>query len=161
MRDGQPVSFVAFSLHDVEDCFNQVELVSFQEKKTFKEGKTEVKVMAIPSGNSVGGSAWHFKYNNLKIMYAVDIFDKQTPISVPMQPAAYKGANLMISNGFVQPEMYGNLQAKVFNFVSEEKLRNRLEEVLLDRNGCVLLPISNKNRILHMLILLEQLFFKS
>lgn len=67
----------------------------------------------------------------------------------------------MISNGFVQPEMYGNLQAKVFNFVSEEKLRNRLEEVLLDRNGCVLIPISNKNRILHMLILLEQLFFKS
>lgn len=42
--------------------------------------------------------------------------------------------------------------------MSEEKLRNRLEEVLTARQGQMLLPISNKNRIIHMLILLEQIF---
>ena len=46
-------------------------------------------------------------------------------------------------------------QSKVYNYVNEEKLRNRLEEVLIDMQGNVMLPISSKNRILHMLVLLE------
>jgi cleavage and polyadenylation specificity factor subunit 2 len=155
IKDGKPVLFNAYNLHDVENCFRIVELVSFQEKKSLKEGNTEIVVMAIPSGNSVGGSAWNIWFNHLKIVYAVDINDKQTPISVPMQPSAYKGANLMISNGYIVPELYGSTQTKVYNFVNEDKLLKRLEDVLIDRMGNMLIPISNKNRILHMLILLE------
>ena len=74
---------------------------------------------------------------------------------------AFKGANLMITNGYIMPELYGSVANKVYNYVNEDKLRNRLEEVLIDRQGKVLLPISNKNRILHMLVLLEQLFSKN
>jgi hypothetical protein len=50
---------------------------------------------------------------------------------------------------------------KFYNYVNEEKLRNRLEDVLVDLTSQVLIPITSKNRIIHMLVLLEQLFTKS
>ena len=50
---------------------------------------------------------------------------------------------------------------RIYNYVNEEKLRNRLEDVLIDMQGQVMIPITSKNRILHMLVLLEQIFSKS
>ena len=50
---------------------------------------------------------------------------------------------------------------RIYNYVNEEKLRNRLEDVLVDLAGQVMIPIASKNRILHMLVLLEQIFSKS
>ena len=67
----------------------------------------------------------------------------------------------MISNGYIMPELYGTPANKIYNYVNEDKLRNRLEEVLIDRQGKVLIPVSNKNRILHMLVLLEHIFTKN
>ena len=50
---------------------------------------------------------------------------------------------------------------RIYIYVNEEKLRNRLEDVLVDLAGQVMIPITSKNRILHMLVLLEQIFSKS
>jgi hypothetical protein len=38
--------------------------------------------------------------------------------------------------------------AKTYKFLSEDKLRLRLEKVLVDQNGQILIPISDKNMIL-------------
>jgi Cft2 family RNA processing exonuclease len=65
---------------------------------------TQIILRALPSGNSVGGTAWHIQYNNLNIIYAVDLNDKETPISLPLHFSVFKGANLLISNGYVLPE---------------------------------------------------------
>jgi Cft2 family RNA processing exonuclease len=70
-------------LHDVEEVFAQVELVSFQERKCLHSGKTEITLKALPSGNSVGGTAWNIVYNHLAILYCIDLNDKETPISLP------------------------------------------------------------------------------
>lgn len=67
----------------------------------------------------------------------------------------------MISNGYIQPLQNGTIVSKFFNYVNEEKLRNRLEDILVDLSSQVLIPITSKNRIIHMLVLLEQLFTKS
>ena len=59
-----------------------------------------------------------------------------------------EGANLLITNGYYTPIMYDIKVNKILNYVSEEKLKNRLEHSLLDPNGIVLIPISSKCRIL-------------
>lgn len=67
----------------------------------------------------------------------------------------------MITNGYIAPIQNGLKMSKLYNYVNEEKLKNRLEHILLDPSGQVLIPISSKNRILHMLVLLEHLFSRS
>ena len=57
----------------MEESFEQIELVSYQEKKRLVEGQTEIVLKALPSGNSVGGTAWHIEYNKLSIIYAIDL----------------------------------------------------------------------------------------
>lgn len=103
----EPAKFELFDLQNVEECFKLIDLVSYQEKKTLREGNTEVVINAVPSGSSIGGSAWHIIYNNLNIIYAMDVFDRETPISIPMEPKNFKGANLMITNSYILPELYG------------------------------------------------------
>lgn len=93
--------FKCFNLKHVEKVFEKIELVSFQERKKLKGEDTEIILRAMPSGNSVGGTAWHIMYNNLSIIYAVDLNDKETPISLPLNSLAFKGANLMITNGYI------------------------------------------------------------
>lgn len=85
--DGQRsgyVDFDYFTLHDVEKAFENIELVSYQEIKKLTVGDTHVILKALPSGNSVGGTAWHIEYNKLSIIYALDINDQETPISLPL-----------------------------------------------------------------------------
>ena len=130
-HSSSPIDFTAYSLEDVEQCFLQIELVSFQEKKFLNRGETGVVVKAISSGNSVGGCAWHLGFNHLTVIYAMDLNDKETPVSQPMQPFTFKGANLMITNGF-SDALPNQIGSKVLNYVNEEKLRNRLEEVCVD-----------------------------
>ena len=141
--------------------------MSYQERKRLTSQDTEVILKALPSGNSVGGTAWHLEYNKLSIIYALDLHDKETPISLPLQFALFKGANLMITNGYIQPLQNGMRINRIYNYVNEEKLRTRLEDVLfemsaaVDRAGQVMIPITSKNRILHMLVLLDDIVAKS
>ena len=88
-------------MQDVEEGFEKIELVSYQERKRLTSGDTEVILKALASGNSVGGTAWHLEYNKLSIIYALDLNDKETQISLPLQSPLFKGANLMITNGYI------------------------------------------------------------
>ena len=101
--DNKPkyVEFDHFTLQNVEEGFEKIELVSYQERRRLSSGDTEVILKALPSGNSVGGTAWHLEYNKLSIIYALDLNDKETPISLPLQFPLFKGANLMITNGYI------------------------------------------------------------
>ena len=67
----------------------------------------------------------------------------------------------MISNTYFKPQISGLRLSKVYNYVSEEKLKSMLESVLVDMKGSVIIPVSSKNRILHLLVLLETIFNKS
>jgi hypothetical protein len=42
--------------------------------------------------------------------------------------------------------------------LSEEKLKGKLEKVLVDMGGQILIPISDKNMIMQCLVTLEQIF---
>ena len=47
---------------------------------------------------------------------------------------------------------------KSYKFLSEDKLRIKLEKVLVHNGGQIMIPISDKNRILQCLITLENMF---
>ena len=68
--------FTAYSLQDVEGAFNQVQLVSFDERKRLKVKDTELIVSPIISGHSLGGTAWKIEYNKLNLFYALELNDK-------------------------------------------------------------------------------------
>ena len=88
-------------MEDVENVFENVDLVSFQERRSLVRGDTEIIIKALPSGNSVGGTAWHLEYNKLSIIYAFDLNDKETPITHSLKFNLFRGANLMITNGYI------------------------------------------------------------
>mmetsp|Transcript_41983 Transcript_41983/g.64287 ORF Transcript_41983/g.64287 Transcript_41983/m.64287 type:complete len:160 (-) Transcript_41983:1683-2162(-) len=150
-----------FMLDDIEESFEAIDLVSFHERKKLAVDGQEIILRALESGNSVGGTAWQLEFNNLSVIYAIDLNDKETSLSPPVNFSAFQGANIMISNSYFKPVLNGMRVPKVFNYVSEEKLKNRLEDVLVDFKGSILIPVSSKNRILHLLVLLENIFTKS
>jgi Cft2 family RNA processing exonuclease len=55
-------------LSDV-DIFEGIELVSFNENRKLKGIETEINISALPSGNSIGGTAWRIEYNKQVIIY--------------------------------------------------------------------------------------------
>lgn len=151
-----------FSLKDVETAFEEIELVAYEEIKKLKIGNTSLIIKAISNGSSVGGAAWHIDYNSLSIIYGIDIFEQEiSPIAFPIKTKYFEGANILISNGYINPIQSGVKLRKVYNYVNEEKLKSRLEDVLMDPNSLVLIPISSKSKIIHMLVLLENIFSRS
>lgn len=125
--------------------------------------ETELILSALPSGNSIGSACWKVEYNKQIIIYAMELNDRPLHITVPMKFDDFNNANILISNAYVnphtlKPQLKAQAPAKVFQFMSEEKLRVKLEKVLIDHSAQVLIPLSDKNRILQCLILLENLF---
>jgi len=51
--------------------------VSFNENKRLKVKDTELIVSAVPSGNSIGGTAWKIEFQKQTILYGLDLNDKQ------------------------------------------------------------------------------------
>ena len=140
----------------MEKAFDRVELVSFNENRMIKLKDTELILSALPSGSSIGGCCWKIEYNKQVVVYAVELNDRPLYITKPMKFDELKFSHVMISNGFISPKKYK--QSRVYQFISEEKLRMKMEKVLVDNGGQILLPISDKNRILQCLIMLENMF---
>jgi len=121
---------------------------------TTAEEETEIIISAHPSGSSIGGTCWKIEYNKQLIVYAVDMNDVPLTISVPMMRLAdFKNANILITNGFhkthaLLDQHLVSTAVKSYKFLSEDKLRLKLEKVLVDANGQILIPMSDKNMIL-------------
>jgi Cft2 family RNA processing exonuclease len=92
----------------VEAAFEKIELVSFNENRRIKVRDTELMLSALPSGNSIGGTAWKIEYNKQVIIYAVDLNDKPLNITHPMKFDDFKNANLLITNAYITPTSAGN-----------------------------------------------------
>lgn len=153
-------NFNRFSLQDVEKVFEKVELVSFHENRKVALRDTELLLSALPSGHAIGGACWKIEYNKQTILYAMDLNDKPMPITHPMKFDDFANVNLLITNAYVTPFKATKKTgvAKVFQFVSEEKLKFKIEKVLVDHEASLLIPISDKNRVLQVLMLLENIF---
>ncbi len=51
-------------------------MISFDERKRIKKNDTELILSAIPSGNSIGGSALKIEFNKIQIFYAIELNDQ-------------------------------------------------------------------------------------
>lgn len=101
---------------------------------------------ALPSGNSMGGTVWKIEYNKQNIMYGLDINDKPLNITHPMKNEDFKNAFILITNSYITP--LKGPSSKIYTFVSQEKLRLRLEKVFVEGVAQVLMPCTSKNGIL-------------
>ncbi|CDW72718.1 cleavage and polyadenylation specificity factor subunit 2-like [Stylonychia lemnae] len=155
-------NFEYFSLQDVERAFERIEQVSYNENRKIRVRETELILSALPSGNSIGGACWKIEYNKQVIIYAVELNNKPLNITVPMKFDDFKNANILISNLYLTPKSIKSNQkgqaSKIYQYLSQEKLRLKLEKVLVDHQGSILIPLSDKNRILQCLITLENMF---
>lgn len=106
--------------------------------------ETEITLSAHPSGSAIGGACWKIEYNKQLIVYAIDMNDVPLTISVPMMRFAdFKNANILITNGYLKPKMQvpdasklvSGASIKNYKFLSEDKLRLKLEKVLVDLGG--------------------------
>ena len=128
--------------------------------------ETEIILSAHPSGSAIGGTCWKIEYNKQLIVYAVDMNDVPLTISVPMMRFSdFKNANILITNSYYKPKvqlpnngLVSTGSSKSYKFLSDEKLKSKLEKVLVDLGGQILIPISDKNMIMQCLITLEQIF---
>lgn len=172
----------AYSLQNVEGAFSNIQLVSFNENKRLKikDLDTELIVSAIPSGNSIGGTAWKIEFQKQTILYGLELNDKTAQITPPIHMENFKNVNILITNGYIQhysvfepsqeeaalseesklgPADTGN--GKIAQFVSEERLKVKVEQAILETHSQILIPCSSKNKILALLLTLEDLFDKN
>ena len=96
--------FGTYSLQNVEGAFSNIQLVSFNENKRLKikDSDTELIVSAIPSGNSIGGTAWKIEFQKQTILYGLELNDKTAQITPPLQLDNFKNVNILITNGYLQ-----------------------------------------------------------
>jgi Cft2 family RNA processing exonuclease len=66
----------------------------------------------------------------------------------------FVNANLFITNGYLNYSKEG----KQFSEVTESRLKQKIEKVLIEQQGQVLIPCSSKSKILEILLLLEEMF---
>ena len=92
--------FTTYGLENVEGAFSQIQFVAFGESKRLKKGETELLVQAIPSGHSIGGTAWKVEFQKQTILYGLELNDKQLQITPPLQPDHFKNVNIFITNAY-------------------------------------------------------------
>lgn len=134
--------FDTFSLQNVEGAFGNIQLVSFNENKRLKIKDTELIVSAVPSGNSIGGTAWKIEFQKQTILYGLELNDKNAQITPPIHQDNFKNVNILITNAYlqnysvfepvsedIQPDesSSGIKQGKISQFVSEERLKAKVE----------------------------------
>ena len=106
--------------------------------------------------------------------------DKTAQITPPIHMDNFKNVNILITNGYLQhysvfepsqeeaalseesklgPADTGN--GKIAQFVSEERLKVKVEQAILETHSQILIPCSSKNKILALLLTLEDLFDKN
>jgi len=55
----------------------------------------------VPSGNSIGGSALKIEFNQLLVVYAIDLNDKLQQLTPPLQAEKYFNAHVLLTNGYM------------------------------------------------------------
>jgi Cft2 family RNA processing exonuclease len=72
-----------------------------------------------------------------------------------MQATKFQNAFVIITNGWCN---FANVEGKQHHSILEMRLRAKIEKVLMENHGQILIPCSSKSKILELLQLLENLF---
>ena len=89
--------FDMFSLKDVQNACANIELVAFDELKKIGD----ISFCAFPSGSSIGGSCFRFEVHKQTLVYAVDIYDKQSLLTQPFCATRLANTTIMVTNAYL------------------------------------------------------------
>ncbi len=81
----------SFTLDDIDHCFERVSLVKYSEEKIIRRevknlpkvsrmNSADLRLSALPSGRTVGGSSWLVSYGAATVIYAVGINTKKESV---------------------------------------------------------------------------------
>ena len=56
----------------------------------------------MPSGNSIGGTAWKVEFQKQTILYGLELNDKTQQITTPINQDNFKNLNILITNAYLQ-----------------------------------------------------------
>ncbi len=72
-------------------------------------------------------------------------------MSPPLQADKFYNSSILITNGYINY----NREGKQYHSVLEDRLKTKIEKVLLDQQGQIMIPCSSKSKILDLLLILE------
>jgi hypothetical protein len=106
-------------------------------------------------------------------MYALELNDKPLQITPPFQLEKFKNVNILITNGYLNASNNpskisltnpdsgtGELcsSGKMTQYVSEERLKAKVEAAILEKQSQILIPCSSKNKVIALMLMLENMF---
>lgn len=127
--DSSPI----FSIEDIDNAFADVIPVSFHQPKTLNINDTEFVICALNAGYSLGGAIWRITYRAHKLIYAIDVNDKNESITEPLRMHELKDAHYLITNTYIDPFKDGKNKTQLIKQdLSKYRLRYHITKTLLD-----------------------------
>lgn len=125
-------NFDVFSIEDIDEAFAAVNPVNFSQKWELNIKDSVFSITALNAGYSLGGAIWMIIFNCHKLIYAIDVNDKNECITEPLQVDELRDAYCLITNTYVAPSIDGVKKcSNIQPYLSKERLKYHIETTIL------------------------------
>jgi len=133
MSQKQMHDFKLFGIEDIDEAFERVIPVSFHQKRSIVLKNTTFTIDALNAGYSLGGAIWVINYLVHKLIYAIDVHDKNENISEPLLMDELRDAHFLITNTYIAPSIDGKKKiSRIIPDLSKDRLKYQIKSTLLD-----------------------------
>lgn len=124
--------FDLFSIEDIDEAFADVKPVSFHQKRPITVNDSTFTITALNAGYSLGGAIWVIKFMMHKLIYAIDVNDKNESITEPLQISELRDAHFLVTNTYIAPSIDGKKKSsRIQPTLSKERLKYHINNTLL------------------------------
>lgn len=125
--------FELFEIEDIDNVFKDVIPVNFHQAETVKVKESSFKITALNAGYSLGGAIWMINFNTHKLVYAIDVNDKNESITEPLRMGELRDAHFLITNTYIAPSIDGKKKSsRIQPTLSKERLKYHIKKTLLE-----------------------------
>jgi len=125
--------FEYFTIEDIDIAFEEVNPMNFKQPKLFNIKNSCFSLTAMNAGYSLGGAIWVILFNCRKLIYAIDVNDKNECITEPLFISELRDAYCLITNTYIAPSIDGRKKSShIQSFLSKERLKYNIQKTILD-----------------------------
>ncbi|CAI2385550.1 unnamed protein product [Moneuplotes crassus] len=126
-------SFEIFTIEDIDLVFEEVNPVNFKQTHHFNIKDSCFSLIALNAGYSLGGAIWEIIFNCKKLIYAIDVNDKNECITEPFLISELQDAYCLITNTYIAPSIDGKQKCShLQSYMSKERLKYNIQKTILD-----------------------------
>jgi Cft2 family RNA processing exonuclease len=124
--------FDLFSIQDIDEAFEDVHPVNLHQTKTISCKDISFTITALNAGYSLGGAIWVINFMMHKLIYAIDVHDKNESITEPLLISEIRDAHFLVTNTYIAPSIDGiNKIPRIQPQLSRERLKFQINHTLL------------------------------